>query len=68
MTWRGTPDDEAVVSTAAGIVAEQAQCPIEDAVSKLIERADATSRSVPEAARLVIAGAFRFDSNPTAGW
>ena len=60
MTWRGTPD-EAVVFTAAGMVATQARCPIEDAISKLIERAAATSRTVPDAARLVIVGVFRFD-------
>jgi hypothetical protein len=62
MTWRGTPD-ETVVFTAAGMVAAQARCPIEDAISKLIERADATSRSIPDAARLVIVGSLRFDSN-----
>jgi len=60
MTWRGTPD-EAVVFTAAGMVAEQARCPVEVAISKLTERADATSRSVVDAARLVITGVLRFD-------
>lgn len=60
MTWRGTPD-EAVVFTAAGMVAGQARCPVEEAILKLSKRADATGRSVPDAARLVIAGAFRFD-------
>jgi hypothetical protein len=62
MTWRGTPD-ESVVFIAAGIVAGQARCPVEEAISKLSERADVTSRTVPDAARLVIAGAFRFDAD-----
>jgi hypothetical protein len=45
------------------MVAEQARCPIEVAISKLSDRADATSRSVADAARLVMAGVLRFDSN-----
>ena len=58
--WRDTPD-EAVVFTAAGIAAEQARCSVEDAITKLSERAEATGRTVPDVARLVIAGAVRFD-------
>jgi hypothetical protein len=60
VAWRGTPD-EAVVYAAAGMVARQARCPVEDAISKLSERAEATNRAVPDVARLVIAGAVRFD-------
>jgi hypothetical protein len=60
VSWRGTPD-EAVVRIAAGMVAQQARCPIENAISKLSERAEATGRNVPDAARLVIAGVIRFE-------
>jgi hypothetical protein len=60
LTWRDT-EDETVVFTAAGIVAQQARCPAEDAIARLAEVADATSRTVPAAARLVVAGVLRFD-------
>jgi len=61
MAWRGTPD-EASVYTAAGMAADQAHCSDEDGLTKLIARADELTRSVPDAARLVIAGVIRFDS------
>jgi hypothetical protein len=60
MTWRGTAD-EAVVYTAAGMIAGQAECSLEAAVAKLRDRAEAISRTVPDAARLVLAGVIRFD-------
>jgi len=60
MGWRGTPD-EAVVYTAAGMIEVQARCSTDDAIEKLRERAIELGRTVPDAARLVIAGVVRFD-------
>ena len=60
MAWRGTPD-EAVVYVAAGVIAAQAQCSEDEAIRKLVDQADAVSRTVADTARLVIAGAIRFD-------
>lgn len=60
MSWRGTPD-EAVVYDAAGIIQAQTRCSVEAALTKLKDRAAELSRTVPDAARLVIAGVVRFD-------
>jgi hypothetical protein len=60
MPWHGTPD-EAVVYDAVGIVAAQAHCSVEAALELLLGRAAEVTRTVPDAARLVIAGALRFD-------
>jgi len=43
------------------MVAEQADCSLDDAISKLKERAAATSRTIPDTARLVISRVIRFD-------
>jgi len=44
------------------MAADQAHCSDEDGQTKLITRADELTRSVPDAAQLVIAGVIRFDS------
>ena len=46
---------------AAGMIATQADCSEDDAIGKLVDHADAVSRTVADTARLVIAGAIRFD-------
>jgi hypothetical protein len=61
MAWRGTAD-EAVVYSAARVIASQADCTEDDALVKLVDRADKVSRTVVDTARLVIAGVIRFDS------
>jgi len=61
MSWRGTPD-EAIVYSAAAIVVEQAGCSTDDAIDKIRDRAAAVSRTVPDTARLIVAGVVRFDA------
>jgi hypothetical protein len=58
--WRDTPD-EAVVYAAASLIAAQVNCTEDDAISKLVDYAAAVSRTVADAARLVIAGVVRFE-------
>jgi hypothetical protein len=60
MTWRGTPD-EAVVYTAAGMIASQADCTEDEAIRKLADYAGSVSRTVADTARLTIAGVIRFE-------
>jgi hypothetical protein len=60
MSWRGAPD-EAAVYTAAGMIATQADCTEDEAIRKLADYAASVSRTVADAARLVIAGVMRFE-------
>jgi flavin-binding protein dodecin len=60
MGWRGTPD-EALVYSAAEMVATQSGCSLDEAIDLLINRAVETTRTVPDAARLVLVGVLRFD-------
>ena len=53
MAWRGT---------AASIVAARACSSEQDGLTKLTDRAAELSRTVPDAARLVIAGVITFDA------
>lgn len=62
MPWHGTAD-EAVVYAAAGIVAVQTGCSFPAALVLLTDRAREVTRTMPDAARLVIAGVLRFDNH-----
>ena len=60
MSWRGTAE-ESDVFKAAGIAAAQLRCSSELGLTRLSERSEELRRSVPDTARLVIAGVVRFD-------
>jgi hypothetical protein len=60
MSWRGTAD-EAVVYTAVAMICSQTGCDEDDALRRLIDRASQLPRTIPDMARLVIDGVYRFD-------